>query len=154
MMKKHKIEKEFEYLGLGFPITLKNIPMIEIRGVWTPDIDLNILQKVVVLDLAHRSSELTGNQIRFIRQWLGFTQTEFGKLLGVTHPAVVKWEKSGDKFAKVSLPTQRDLRLLILDQLLMKDEDFRQAFRVIHNLKFTQSNQSLVFDAPIDLVAI
>lgn len=153
-MRKHKIEKEFVYYGLGFPVILKNIPMIELRGVWTPDINLNTLQKVVMLDLAHRACELTGNQIKFIRLWLALTQTEFGKLLGVTHPAVVKWEKSGDKFAKVTLSIQRDLRLLILDQLLGKDEDFRKAFRIIHNLKFTNTHDSLVIDAPLDLVAI
>nr|NGX49592.1 hypothetical protein [Candidatus Anoxychlamydiales bacterium] len=92
-MRKQKIEKEIIYEGLGFPILLRNVPMVELRGNWVPDIDLNVLQKVTLLALAHQPVDLTGNQIRFIRTWLGLTQSEFGKLFGVTHPAVVKWEK-------------------------------------------------------------
>jgi len=57
--------------------------MIELRGIWTLDVDFNILQKVVLLSLSHHSADLKGNQVRFIRNWLGLTQTEFGKLLGV-----------------------------------------------------------------------
>jgi DNA-binding XRE family transcriptional regulator len=153
-MKKHKIEKEFTYTGLGFPVILKNVPMIELRGVWGLDINLNTLQKVVLIGLSQRQTELTGNQIRFIRSWFELTQVDFGNLLGVTHPAVVKWEKSADKIAKITLTTQRDLRLLILDQLLNTDEDFRNAFRNIHNLKFTQGDEPLTLNIPIDLIAI
>jgi len=82
-MAKQKIKKELLYNGLGFPILLRNVPMIELRGIWTLDVDFNILQKVVLLSLSHHPADLTGNQVRFIRNWLGLTQTEFGKLLGV-----------------------------------------------------------------------
>ena len=153
-MKKQKVEKEIVYEGLGFPIILRNVPMIELRGVWTLDIDLNILQKVVLLALAHHPSDMTGNQIHFIRNWLGLTQTEFGKLFGVTHPAVVKWEKAGNKGSKINLTTQRDLRLWLLDQLLSKDDDFRRAFKIIHRTDYSHPIEPLEFDVPTDLVAI
>lgn len=153
-MKKQKIEKEIVYEGLGFPVILRNVPMIELCGIWTLDIDLNIFQKVVLLALAQHPSDMTGNQIRFIRNWLGFTQTEFGKLFGVTHPAVVKWEKSGNKGSKINLTTQRDLRLWLLDQLLTKDADFRRAFKFIHMTDYSHRIEPLEFDIPIDLVAI
>lgn len=153
-MANQKIEKEYVYEGLGFPIVLKNVPMIELRGIWTPDINLNTLQKVVLLALAHCQTELTGNQIRYIRSWLKLTQVEFGKLLGVTHPAIVKWEKSGNKKSKMNLTTERDLRLLLLDKLLPRDDDFRNAFRIVHITEFSQKNSLLEFDAPKELVAI
>lgn len=153
-MKKQTIEKKFVYEGLGFPVILRNVPMIELRGVWTPDINFNVLQKVVLLALAHHSSDLTGNQIRFIRTWLGLTQDEFGKLFGVTHPAVVKWEKTGDKRSKMTLTTQRELRMWILDQLLVKDEDFRKAFKIVYMTCYSNLVEPLEFDVPTDLVAI
>lgn len=153
-MNKHKIEKQTIYEGLGFPVTLYNVPLIELRGTWTLDIDLNLLQKVVLLALAHHPSDLTGNQIRFIRNWLALTQSEFGKLFGVTHPAVVKWEKTGNKGSKMSLTTQRDLRLWILDKLLAKDDDFRRAFKIAHTTDYSCPAEPLEFDVPIDLVAI
>ncbi len=153
-MKKQKVEKEIVYEGLGFPVILRNVPMLELRGVWTLDVDLNILQKVVLLALAHHPSDLTGNQIRFVRNWLGLTQTEFGKLFGVTHPAVVKWEKTGNKGSKMNLTTQRDLRLWLLDQLLMKDDDFRKAFKIVHMTDYSHPIEPLEFDVPTDLVAV
>ncbi len=66
-MLKEMVEKEILYEGLGFPIVLKNVPMIELRGVWTLDVDLNILQKAASLALAHHLTDLTGNQVRYIR---------------------------------------------------------------------------------------
>lgn len=153
-MAKQKIQSKLMYTGLGFPVLLKNIPMIELRGVWTPDVNLNLLQKTVILALAHHAAALTGNQVYFIRTWLGLTQAEFGARLGVTAPAVVKWEKYGDNEAKISLITEREIRLLALDILLCKDEDFRNAFRFLHGLQFTGKTSPICLDATTDLVAI
>lgn len=33
---KKKIPKVYEDHGLGFPVTLLNVPMIEVRGEWVP----------------------------------------------------------------------------------------------------------------------
>ena len=154
-MTKQKIEKEFIYQGLGFPVVLKNVPMVQLHGVWTPDLDYNTLQKVVLVALAHHPADLTGNQIHFIRVWLGLTQIQFGKLLGVTHPAVVKWEKTKNKPSKISLSTQRELRLYLLDHLLSKDEDFRKAFKIIISVtKYKSIARALEVDVPTDLIAV
>ena len=152
-MKKKKIEPQFIYKGLGFPILLKNVPMVDIRGVKTPDINLNLLQIAVLLALAFSPVALTGNQVRYIRLWLELNQTEFGALLGVTHPAVVKWEKTKNEASKITLTTQRDLKALLLDKLLDRDEDFRTAFRKIHLSKISNKIEPLEFDAQKDLVA-
>ena len=152
-MAKHKTEKEFVYHGLGFPILLRNVPMIELRKVWTPDIDLNGLQKAVLLALAYHPVDLTGNQIRFIRASLGLTQTEFGKLFGVTHPAIVKWEKTENRSSKMNLSTQLDLRIWLLDQLLLNDESFRRGFKIVHETKYQRTIKTLELNVPTDLLA-
>lgn len=54
----------------------------------------------------------------------------------------------------MNLTTQRDLRLLLLDRLLTRDDDFRRAFKIVHITKFTSTIQLLEFDVPIDLVAV
>lgn len=150
-MKKQKIERQVIYEGLGFPIVLLNVPMIELRGAWALNIDLNELQKNVLIALAHHPSEITGNQIRFIRNWSNLTQSAFGKLFGVTHPAVVKWEKTANRGSKMNLTTQRDLRLWLLDQLLSKDDDFRKAFKIIHSTDYSESIEPLEVDIPNSL---
>ena len=54
-------EKKILY-GLGFSVILRNVPMIKLRGTWVLDLNLNFLQKVVLLALAHHPVDLTGNQ--------------------------------------------------------------------------------------------
>ena len=35
-----KVQKRFVYEGFGFPVLFLNVPMIKIRGNWTPDVEL------------------------------------------------------------------------------------------------------------------
>jgi transcriptional regulator with XRE-family HTH domain len=37
--------------------------------------------------------DLAGEELRFMRKFLELTTLELGKKLGVSHPAVLKWEK-------------------------------------------------------------
>lgn len=133
---KKKIAAQFEYDGLGFPITLLNVPLVEVRGVKVPDVDYNILQRNVLLALCQKPFPLTGNEVRFIRQYLQMTYTEFAKKFGVTHPSVIHWEKSKDSFAKIMPTTELCLRLCILDVLQAKNELFRKTFRNFNYQEF------------------
>ena len=38
-----KVQKRFVDTGFGFPIRLINVPMVKVRGVWTPKINYNEL---------------------------------------------------------------------------------------------------------------
>ena len=33
-----KIQKEYVDMGFGFPVYLQNVPMVKVRGVWTPKV--------------------------------------------------------------------------------------------------------------------
>ena len=88
-----KKKKTIVYEGLGFPITLVDVPKREDMGEEILDIDLNLLQTTVLRYLVYQSSPLTGAQLRFIRKFLEMSTTEFAKKFGVTHPTVLKWEK-------------------------------------------------------------
>jgi transcriptional regulator with XRE-family HTH domain len=125
---KREIAEKFEYNGLGFSIILLNVPVRNIRGVTVPDINYNILQRTVLVALSHKSSALTGNEIRFIRQSLEMTLSEFARHFGVTHPAVIKWEKTRDNFAKITPSTELYIRLYILEHLKTNNEQFRNTF--------------------------
>ena len=154
-MKKTKFEQEFVYYGLGFPVVLSNVPMIEIRGSWTPDIDYNLLQSVVLLSLSHKTSTLTGAELSFIRKYFRLTLKQFGKLFGVSHAAVVKWEKAKQQSAKVQLTTEREIRLFILDKILAKSSEFRHAYRKLIEQEFKlKASKPIQVDAQTDLAAI
>ena len=154
-MKKRKIEQEFIYYGLGFPIVLSNVPMVEVRGTWTPEIDYNALQKIVLLTLSHKEVALTGSELSFIRKYFRLTLQKFGKLFGVSHAAVSKWETCKNKPARIQLTTEREIRLFILDSLLEKSSEFRNAYRKLIEQQFKlKQAKPLEIDVQTDIVAI
>ncbi len=153
-MKKRKIEKKYTCTGFGFHVILIDVPMCEVRGIWTPDINYNALQKVVLLSLCHIPAPLTGNQIRFIRKYFALTLEAFAHIFGVTHAAVLKWEKKGDEIAHISVTTEREIRLFVLDALLEGAKDFRNAYRKLVVQDFTQTVTQLCVDAQRELVAV
>lgn len=142
-MKKNISDEPFEYDGLGFPITLLNFPLVEVRGVLVPDIDYNVLQKNVLFALARKPHPLTGNEVRFIRQYLQMTYTEFANRFGVTHPCIIHWEGSKNNLAKIQPTAELCIRLCILDTLHAKDKLFRDTFRSFNYCDFkAQKNQA------------
>lgn len=126
---KTKIRREFVYEGFGFPVILCNVPMVKVRGVWTPDVDYDALARGVLLCMAKKPSRLTGAEVRFVRQFFEMTLTKFAARFGVTHAAVVKWEKAGEEPANMTWAIEKDLRLFILDRLGAGDSQLARAYR-------------------------
>lgn len=113
-----KIQGLYVDRGFGFPIALLNVPMIKVRGQWTPDIDFNDLTKRVLLFLANLDGRLSGNQVKFIRLHFEMTLEQFGKRFGdVTHAAVKKWENAGDAQTDMSWSHEKDIRLFLIVKL-------------------------------------
>ncbi len=94
-------KETFIFHGLGFPIKIIDCPMKKVIGEWVIDIDLDALQLFVFKGLIHKPYPLTGGEMRFMRKFMSLTTEEFGKKLGVTHAAVVKWEKGQAEMSPV-----------------------------------------------------
>src|ERR1700688_148683 len=114
MKNKNRKKETFVFNGLGFPIKLINVPMKKVAGEWCIDIDMNKLMIVVLEALVHKPTSLTGDELGFIRSYLGMTTAKFGKTFGVSHVAVLKWE-SGEN--NISPPLEFCIRLYVLDHL-------------------------------------
>ncbi len=112
-----KRQSVFEYHGFGFPVVLSNVPMVQVRGVWTPDVNFNELEKKLLAALACKPVRLTGNEVRFIRHSLSMTLEQFAERFGVTHPAVLKWEAAKNRPTKMTWAVEKDIRLEILSSL-------------------------------------
>jgi hypothetical protein len=112
-----KKQKVFIDHALGFPVKLINVPMVKIRGAWTPDINYNALEKAVLDALCWKLTRLTGDEIRFIRLHFGMTLQAFAKRFTVTHAAVIKWEKNGGRPTPMNWTTEKDIRLFVLSKL-------------------------------------
>ncbi|MBI3508811.1 MAG: hypothetical protein HY069_04190 [Chlamydiia bacterium] len=121
--------KTFVYKGLGFPIVLVNTPMKKVYGEWVIDIDMTRLQHVVLRALAFKKGRLSKDQLQFIRKFLSLTTTKFGQYFGVSHAAVVQWEK-GTRALTPS--TEFCIRLRVLDYLKAKAEEFKDLYNAVH----------------------
>src|SRR5437016_3970105 len=75
------------YLVNGFEITKnkrdKEIFIHDIHG----------LHKTIGMMLVHKQGLLSGNEIKFVRTTLDFSQTRLAKLLGCTYQTILLWEK-------------------------------------------------------------
>ncbi len=126
---KDKKRATFIFKGLGFPIKLVNAPMRKMVREWVLDINFNKLQMTVLHCLLRKPAPLNAYELKFIRKFLNMSTTEFGKVFGVTHVAVVKWE-SGK--TRINISTDVCIRLYMFDHLKAKDKDFRIFFHTIN----------------------
>ena len=146
-MSKIRKRDTFIYEGLGFPIRLVNVPLRKVFGEWAIDINFNNFQKVVLRMLAIKPTHLTGLEIRFIIDYFEMSYRDFAKLFGVSHVAVMKWEKEE---SRMNPSTEVYLRLYILNYLKVTDKEFRSLYLKIRpeNLAYSESeNTPLEIDA-------
>lgn len=112
-----KVEPIFLYEGLGFPIELENVEMINISDEWHPQIDVRYVADEIIKKLAIQEERLTGNQVKFIRTYFSMPLREFGEtVVHESHTAVSKWEKCGDEITSMNENTEQVLRLYIIEQ--------------------------------------
>jgi len=136
------------YEGLGFPIKLIDVPMKKMFGDWVFDIDMTELQLVVLKALVYKPIRLTKNELKFIRHFLNMTTTEFGKIFGVRHSAVVQWE-NGKRNLSPSI--ELCIRLYVMNHLHgVKDKEFRNLYNEI----IEQLSQEIDEDFPFPPIEI
>lgn len=129
-MKKKPQERRKEIMdfGFGFPVKLQNVPMVKRRGEWVPDINYRDIARKLLRALCVKPARWTGNEVRFVRLQLEMTLSEFAEQFYVTHPAVVNWEKQGDKPTKMNWATEKDIRLFLYLRTV-GEEEFPDVYR-------------------------
>lgn len=113
-----KIFEQYLFHGLGFPILLLNVPMVQFENDWAPDINYEHLEKSALILLCQKSARLKGNEVHFIRSYFSKTLQEFGNIFGVTAAGVKKWEDCEDQFTSMNEATEKLLRLFVLFKVL------------------------------------
>ncbi len=93
---------EYEYLGLGFPMKLKNVVCFKIHEQWHPKIDVEKVADDAFHHLLEKTSTspLTGNEIEFIRTYLNLSKKAFAEKLNVAQTTLSRWEKAGNQVPK------------------------------------------------------
>lgn len=125
---KTKVQSKFAYHGAGYEVIFHHVPMIKIGGEWVVNVSLSDLDRRVFEELPHHSSRLTGNQVRFIRDYADMTLKAFADRFGVSHAAVKKWENFGDGPTNMGWSTEKDIRLFVLMHGEAGASEFRQCY--------------------------
>ena len=145
-----KIQRVFIDYGFGFPIKLLNTPMIKVRGKWTPAINYNRLAKLVLEELCWKDSKLTGNEIKFIRQYFEMTLQSFAKRFYITHAGVIKWEKTKTKATEMAWTTEKDIRLFVVSNLGASSKEITELYE---KLESHPSNASFMVELDTTKIA-
>lgn len=119
-----KIVSRYTDTGLGFPVVLENVPMVKVRGAWTPCVNYAELAREVLGQLVELDGRLTGKQLKFIRLHFELTLQQFAKRFGITHPAVLKWERKANRPTGMNWSTEKDIRLFVAKELQGTAKDF------------------------------
>lgn len=144
---KRKTIARMVYHGFGFPVALHHVPMVRLRGAWTPDVNFELLQRGLLRALAEKPAQLSGSEVRFIRLAAAMTLQEFAKRFGVTHPAVLKWEGAGRRPTGMGWSTEKDIRLDVVSRLQEKPGRFYRIYRDLESQP-TRKTAPLALDIP------
>ncbi len=129
-----RFEKEFVFHGLGFPVALKNVPMIKLDGEWVPDVNYDQIEDAMAIAVALKPARLTGDEVRFVRLRYGLSPREFAELFEYTRPGILKWEACGNKPTGMNWSTEKDLRLHVLARENLKPTLFRKVYDLFKNV--------------------
>jgi len=66
--------------------------------------------------------------VRFICQFNQMTLEQFSERFDVTHPAVLKWERSSNDVTGMAWTTEKDIRLFALKALNPRAQQFLAAY--------------------------
>lgn len=143
-----KVLETYTYNGFGFPVVIKNATFAYILDDWLLHINHRELEETVLRLLAHSNARLTGKQVRFIRDIFMMTLQQFADRFDVTHPAVIKWESTGNKPTGMNWATEKDIRLAVISRL-NDDSAIGPAYRELES-KPTKTEQHIEIEALTD----
>lgn len=101
---------------LGLPVILKNVPVVEIDGNEVMDIDYSSISAEIFVHLITKPPFLTGEEVRFMRLFMGLTLESLANSLHVTHPTILSWENHGNEPTNMTDSTEVMLRIFSAKQ--------------------------------------
>jgi DNA-binding transcriptional regulator YiaG len=110
------MKKHFKgFMGLKY-VEVRNVPVVK-SGLdqAVPALALEQLERQVAEALLEHQVPIRGAEVQFIRESFGLSQKDFGKFLGLSGVAILKWEKTSSK--RLDLVNEIAVRALIAQKL-------------------------------------
>lgn len=146
-----KVIPEYHTSALGFPIIIRNLVKVKILGEWCPEINWKLLSQIAITALMTKPSRLIGGEIKFIRTYFSMSLRDFGAMIQVSAAAVKKWEDKALEATDMHAPTEKMIRLHILNQCFVSQDpltlkNFRLHFEKIINQQYGNNFEPFSLD--------
>jgi DNA-binding transcriptional regulator YiaG len=82
--------------GLDY-VYLENVPVRQSRYGDVLAVDVAVVERAIAREIIRQGIPLRGAEVRFLRKCLGMSLEKFGSILGLSAPAILKWERMQDK---------------------------------------------------------
>jgi len=86
----------YSICGLDY-VYLKNVPTRQTIHGEILDIDIAAIELEIAGEIVRQGIPIKGAEVQFLRKSLGLSLEKFGKLLELSAPAVLKWERARTK---------------------------------------------------------
>ena len=144
--------KNYLWNGFGFPVMFSELPAIQVRGELVPDIDFNQFAKPLIQIICSKQKfPLSGNQVKFIRNFLGLGLREFAKFMNVTHQSVMRWEKKKKIAARIDVNTEIVMRIKVLKALHSNAQSIEEAVEKVNEGKQLEASAGYKTFKPIHM---
>lgn len=112
--------------------------------------DIHGLHKAIGMSIVFKQGLLLGNEIKFIRTTLDFSQTRLAQLLGCTYQTILLWEKNKTPISKTA---DRLLRIMFFGYLCPEND--RTIYDLINEIAdrdadAVSSKQKIMFEETSD----
>jgi len=134
---------------MGLPVVLKNVELVKCDECGTvepiiPNLD-GLMHSIAWTVISHEC-RLAGDEIRFLRKYLGLSTTEFTELMHITKDCLSRWENGED----VGAQSDRLIRLVVLSkskELRQHIEEMMKMFPQLADKKRTGRKPELKIDS-------
>lgn len=100
--------------GLDY-VYLENVPVRQTKHGEVLDTDLAVIEREIASEIVRQGIPIRGAEVRFLRKSLGMSMERFGRLLGLSPPAILKWERESQK--RLHPTNEVAVRALMAEQL-------------------------------------
>jgi len=100
--------------GLDY-VYLENMPVRQTKHGEVLDADLAVIEREIAEEIVRQGIPIRGAEVKFLRKSLGLSMEGFGTLLGLSPPAILKWERDSKK--RLHPTNEVAVRALMAEQL-------------------------------------
>jgi DNA-binding transcriptional regulator YiaG len=111
--------------GLDY-VYLKNVPIRQTTHGDVIEADLSVIEKDIAREIVRQGIPIRGAEVQFLRKAFALSLEKFGRLLGLSAPAILKWERARTR--RLEPINEVAVRALMAEQL---DIDIKGRFTIL-----------------------